>query len=289
MRRACLLAIAALLSLPGSARADDETLTIGMYAPATPFASSTAARAWLEELARAVGKETDRRVTFRVHFRYADLVRAKPHIAVIDARCVVAKKPGKVFAMAVVRNGVHQGWGLWGPKGSSVKKLKGAKVAHDTTDCRDRDVLAHNILASELPLSYFGALISTKTPELAADAVGKSASAAFLPDELARSRGLEQLFDGDHLPTPALVIMRPLDSKTERGLEKAVTGFRSKRLIRRFVSGGRSRYSALAARMKKRRKQPALAGPGHYRLPAADMVEVGGKPADRPGVAHQIQ
>ena len=67
-------------------------------------------------IAKALGKAIEQAtkntwVSVQGYFRYADLVRAKPHMAILDPRCVVRSK-ATVLAITSVNGSTIEHWGL---------------------------------------------------------------------------------------------------------------------------------------------------------------------------------
>jgi hypothetical protein len=282
-----VLAAAVTIIWPRSAAA--QTLDLAMYAPAAPFANSDRAQDYVDELAATISRATGRKVRARVYFRYDDLARAKPHLAIVDARCVVAKAPGPVIATAVIGGATSQSWGIFASDKRGIPALANAKIAHDASGCRDRDFLAHGLLASELDLSYFGPLIAKPNPKLAAAAVADTrvARAAFLPAIAAGQ--LQRVFASDRIPTPALVRMRKLPDKLSKEIASAVTKHKSKAKISGWRAEGQGAYTRLALRMKRRSKRSLLAPPASFRLPIAGIIRLPAVPTNRPSVAHHLK
>lgn len=290
MRR--LIVIGALLGLATEASAQKvqlapkPTYSLGIYVPAAPFASSDQIRAHAEALARAIESANGSiMVRVQVHFRYTDLIRAKPNLAVLDARCALRAK-GTVLATAVVGKSTTERWGLYAASNTSVPTLKGDKILHVPSGCGDDAFLAHGLLASELPLSFFGPRIGRRTGALGAKAVSAGiAKAAFLPASAAK--GLTRIYDAGPVSNPVLLALGPLPKQVRVAVVKGASGFRGTGLVAYRPGGAALR--GLAARLKPRKKRFVPATPKPFRMGTVDTIRVPWKKEPALPILHLVK
>jgi len=249
------------------------TYSLGIYVPTAPFASSDRVRAHANALGKAIEARAKVNISVRVFFRYADLLRARPHLAVLESRCAATQRGATILASAVVRGATSERWGLYSSRATAVPKLKGGKIVHVPTGCVDKRFMAHTLLHSELPLSFFGPRISRRTARLAATATAKdTAVAAFLPASVAG--GLKRIYDAGSVPGPALVALRPLPGALKQAIIAAASAFTSGTAITGYRGGGGSHYKQLAAALKRRTKRPIFAAPKNVRVNAAAWIQL---------------
>jgi hypothetical protein len=274
MKRAILLA-SILLAVPAAAQ--NEPLTVALYAPGAAFADSSARLAYVQGLARAIQQKTGVPVTGKAFVRLGDLLAAKPDLAVIDGQCLAAKNPGTLIATAVIGGDVSQGYGLYTRGGESLATLKGKKLAYVKTGCRDGDFLDNAMLDGEVKTdAFFGALVDK--PDVAAAVLTvrdyKAADAVFAP--ASQARGLSRVYDAGAVPNPGFVVLRPLANVD--AVREAVVGYGSGGGIDGWRAAAPGIYATLGGRLSPRVKRLVFAAPDVVRLDDPDILTL---PASR--------
>src|SRR5215831_14964891 len=135
MKTPIAIAFAFLAVAPGGAafaQQQAEGLTIAMYAPAAPFADSSARLAYMQGLAKAVQQRTGVATSGKIYVRLADLTAAKPDFAIIDGQCLAARSPGPILAAAVIGGDTSQPWGLFA-RGETLVSLSRKKLVYVKT------------------------------------------------------------------------------------------------------------------------------------------------------------
>jgi hypothetical protein len=287
-----LVVVAALVATTRVAAAQGKAgagkYTLGIFVPTAPFTSSDQVRGHAEALAKAIEGRAKIDVSVQVFFRYADLVRARPHLAVLEGRCAATTRGATVIASGLIGGRSTERWGLYSSKATSVPKLKGSKIIHVAAGCADEPFMAHTLLASELPLSFFGPRISRRTARLAATATANNvAAAAFLPASVAG--GLQRIYDAGYVPGPALVALRPLPRSLRSAIASAATTVKGGPGISGYRAGGAARYRGLANALKRRAKRPIFAPPEDYRLRAAARIAIPTKKPPRQSVVRLVR
>jgi hypothetical protein len=276
--RAALIGAAAFI-LGGQALAEPapEKLTVAMYAPAAPFADSSARLAYIQGLAKAVQQKTGLTTTGKIYVRLGDLLAAKPDFAIVDGQCLAAQRlgagPQPLLAQAVIGGDTAQAWGLYTRGGETLASLKGKKLAYVNTGCRDNDFLDNAMLEGEVKTAgFFGGLVDRPdvTAAIATVRDYKAADAVFAP--AAQARGLTKVYDAVTVPNAGLVALRVFPGRLVDSVKEAALGYGGGGGIEGWRGASPSAYSLLGARLGPRHKRPVFAPPEVVRLDDADVL-----------------
>jgi hypothetical protein len=258
-------AILILLALTASASAQ-QTLTVGIYAPSTAFADSTARLNYVQAVAKSIQAKTNVPTSGKAYVRLADLLGAKPDFAIIDGQCLAARSPGAILATAVSGGETAQVWGLYAASATTLPQLKGKKLAYVKTGCRDTDFLDNAMLDSEeKSAAHFTQLIDKPDAAGAVAAVRdyKNADAVFAPG--AQARGLVRVYDAHGtVPNPGFVqVNAQISAEVTAKVKEAILAHEGG-----GIDGWRApvSYATLAGRMVVRVKRPWMAAPEAVRL-----------------------
>ncbi len=270
-----LTLIVALLALSTAARAQqgEQQLTVAMYAPAAPFADSSARLAYMQGLAKAIQQKLNVPTSGKIYVRLADLMASKPDFAIIDGQCLAARSPGPILAAAVSGGDVNQPWALFARGNESLASLKGKKLVYVHTGCRDAEFLDNAMLDGELKTqSYFGAVI--EKPDLGGALATvrdyKAAEAVFAPT--AQARGLSKVYDAGQVPNAGFVALRAFPNATMEAVRDAVLGYGGGGGIDGWRAAAQTSYTGLGGRMAARIKRPVFATPDVVRLDDQDVM-----------------
>ena len=249
-----------------------EPIKLGIFTPTVEFANSSARLSYVQALAAAVERATGRDVDGLSFTSLRSLRAAGVDVAVVDAACVAANG-WTVLAAGRVGEGASRRWAMFAREAAGLADLRGKRLVTVKMGCDDRGFVAHGLLESELPLSYFGAW--SGKPDLkgavAEVATVRAADAVLAP--IGSGRGLRRLFVAAAIPGPALVqIERRLDPALIATITDAVTGFGGRGPIAGFTAGGADRYRDLRGRMKGRSRRGIFALAPPVRFEAVDVI-----------------
>ena len=272
-RFALALAAAYALTAPRAARADEQKLTIGVFAPTVEFGTAQARLAYAQALARAIEQASGVKTEAQSYASLAALDKDKVDFAIIDAQCVATHGGWHVLATASVGGNTSREWGLFSLTGDAMQTLRGKKLAFVQTGCDDAGFVDNAMLESEVDAGFFGGRVGEKdlTGAVADVASYKSAQAVFAPVEAAK--GLKKVFDTTSVPNPAFVA---LDAKLSRAVvdkvAAAVLAYGGGGAIAAWSKPAGDAYRALAARLPRSAKLPVLATPEPVHVDANNVL-----------------
>ena len=269
-----VITIAALSLFVGSRTGESQAgqLNLAIYAPSVNFGTSAARLEYLQRLGSALERATGKKVRPQAFSNLAQLQRAKPDFAIIDAQCVASKRY-KVLANAVVGGSTTRRWALYSNSGTSMQALRGKKLAYVKTGCRDTAFLENAMLESEVSLkSFFGGTVGKGdlNGAVAEVATLRGAQAVFAPS--GSQKGLSKVFDSGSVPNPAFVQIGNVPGAVSSAAQKAVVGYGGGGAISGWRKANPKAYSGLRGRMGKRVKKGIFASPTPVRVDASDVM-----------------
>jgi len=250
-----------------------QKLTIGVYAPTVPFASSQARLQYAQSLARAISQNTGAKVAAQSFTSMSQLRSKKPDFAIIDGQCFAAEPKGNLLANAKVGGSTSRSWALFSSQGPRIQSLEHKKLAYVKTGCNDGGFLNNAMFESEVSSRFFSSKVGKPdVPAAVAEVVSrKGAEAVFAPVGL--QKGLTKVFDAGSVPNPAFVQMNSRLSKSlTRKVAKAVRSFGGGGAIEGWSSPEMGSYRSLRGRMGRHVKRGLLADPPPVRVDVKDVL-----------------
>lgn len=250
-------------------------LVIGIYTPTVNFKNSAERLNYVKGLARSVSAATGAEVEGRSYTSLADLKKANPDFAILDAQCY-ATNMGRweLLARARVDGGNMRTWALYSSAGPNLGALEGKKLAYVKMGCSDNAFIYNAMLESEVgQKGYFSGLVGK--PDLsgavAEVASYKGAQGVFAP--VGEHKGLTKVLDTGSIPTPAFVAMNSKLSKdVVDKTAKAVRGYGGEGAISGWTAPDDGPYKNLKRDMGKRVLRPVFAEPSPVRVEARDVI-----------------
>jgi hypothetical protein len=291
----CLLGLLALGATGRMARA--ETITVGMFAPSAPFASTKVRLEFVsrlaEVLAQAVGAE---RGIGRVYARPADFVAAVKSgelaFAVVDAPALAAGMAAgsRVLAIAERRGETSVAWQLVSRGAAGrVLDLKGATVAVPALGGREADFVYHAALGGELGPGFFASVSAAPDAISAVTSVSIGrAGAALVPGDLPLPDDVVRVVTMPSVPLPALVAMPRVDAATAERATAAAAAFRGGDVLAGFRPGGVPAIGLLAGRFARQVRRGPMAIPT-LRLRLASLLRPLPLAIERPPLLDRIE
>jgi hypothetical protein len=270
-----LASLALALALPAVrvAHADDQKLTLGMFAPTVEFGTAQARLAYAQALAKSIEQATGIKTEAQSYASLAALEKDKVDFAIVDGVCVSTHTVWRVLATANVGGATSREWALFSSTGEPMQSLKGKKLAFVQTGCSDAGFVDNAMLESEVDAGFFGGRIGEKdlTGAIADVASYKTAQAVFAPTDAAK--GLKKVFDASAVPNPALALVNAkLSSPVVEKAAAAVLAYGGGGAIASWSKPTLEAYRVLAARLPRVTKTPLLANPEPVRVDANNVL-----------------
>jgi hypothetical protein len=272
-----VVAIAALTIVVFSQRSESQAqpskLTVGIYAPTVPFASSGARLTYVQSLAKQIESKTGITTEAKSYKSFGSLKSAKPDFAIVEGQCYASNRGWPFMASAKVGGGTSRSWALYSSQGGSMTSLKGKKISYVKMGCKDTAFIENAMLESEVGMSYFGGKVGKSDigGAVADVASYKNADGVFAPSGL--GKGLTKVFSTTSVPNPAFVQMNKSLSKTiVKQVKSAVTSYGGGGKITGWSGSGGGDYKKLAGKMGKRTKKGIAAAPSPVRVEAKDVL-----------------
>ncbi len=274
------IAVLAILALVGVSRRGDSQpagtpakLTIGIYTPTVPFATSQARLTYVQSLAKAIEANVNTKVEGRSYTSMSQLSKSNLDFAIIDGQCYAANMTGKLLANAEVDGGTSRRWALYSSLGPTMQALRGKKLAYIRMGCKDTAFIENAMLESEVGKSFFSGQVGK--PDLGgtvAEVVSrKGAEAVFAP--VGSQKGLTKVFDTGSVPNPAFVqLNRKLSGALVGKVKSSVVRYGGGGAISGWKEGDVGEYRSLKARMGTRVKEGVFSQPDPVRVDAKDIL-----------------
>lgn len=268
------LAVTSLTREGETQPAGGETLTIGIYAPSVPFASSQARLQYVQSLAKAIESSTGSKVQASSFTSLGQLTSKKVDFAIIDGQCYAAADKGKLLANANVGGGTSRSWALYSSQGPNLSSLSGKRLAYVKTGCDDGAFIENAMLESEVLGSFFSGKVGKPDVSAAVAEVAsrKGAEAVFAPS--GQQKGLTKVFDTGSVPNPAFVQLNTrLSNATVSKVQSVVRSFGGGGAISGWEAANDGAYRSLKGRMGKRVKRGIMSDPSPVRVDGKDVLK----------------
>jgi len=269
-----LVVVVALVWTP-AAHADN--VTVGLFAPSAPFAS-TAARVELanrlgDHLGKALGGTGSGRNYARAGDFSAAVKKGDVTVAVVDATYLAGAGGNYTVISAAVRGGnISHGWQLVARGAGKIGDLKGKKLLVPGVGGRESDFVLNVLLGGDIGRGYFSKIEAAPdtASALAALGLGK-ADAAVVPTGVDLPGGTTVVLTLPTLPGPVLVAYNATPAQRQ-ALAAAAATFKGDTTVAGFRAGDGDAVRAIARRFSAPVKRGPHAVPA-VRLVVGDLVE----------------
>jgi hypothetical protein len=269
------IAFLAVLLAPVAAAAD--TLTVGVFAPATPFESAAARVEIANELADVLGKAAGADGVGKVYARAGDFAAAvkkgEVQVALVDATYLANAGGGTVIAVSVRGGATSHAWQVVARGGAkSVLALEGKKLVVPALGGRESDFVLNAMFGGELAKGFFASIASSPdtASTLAALSAGK-AEVAVVPGDAALPSGVAKVASLPAVPGPVLVAYGTTSSERRSALASAAAGFSAGSVIGSFEAGDGDAVKSLGKRFSAQTRKGPMAVPS-VRIVVGDLV-----------------
>ena len=268
-------ALAIVIALAATAHA--EPVTLGLFAPTSPFPSTAARVELASKLGDGLGKATGSAGTGKVYARAADFASAVRkgdiNVALVDAAYLANAGGSYTVIAAAVRGGdTVQGWQIVA-RGGKIADLKGKRVLVPGIGGREPEFVINVLFGGEIARDYFGKIDTAPdtTSALAALGLGK-ADAAIVPTGVELPSGMTTVLTLPALSGPVLVAYGAVSPDRRAALAAAATSFHGDATVGGFRASDADAVKAINRRFTVAVKRGPLAVPS-VRLLVGDLVE----------------
>ena len=268
--------VGAALAAVTPAHADN--VTVGLYAPAEPFPSTSARVELAKRLGDHLGAALGATGVGRVYARAGDFAAAVKKgditIAVVDATYLAGAGGGyTVIATATRAGDTTHGWQLVARGADKVSQLKGKRVLVPSVGGRESELVLNVMLGGEVGKEFFGKIEAAPdtASTLAALGLGK-ADAAVIPASVELPAGVTTVLALPQLSGPVLVTYGNVTPAQRATLATAAAAFKGDATISGFRAGDGDGVKAVARRFSVPSKRGPHAVPA-VRLVVGDLVE----------------
>lgn len=263
-----LLVLAIALGVARSAAA--APVTVGVFAPSAPFASTTARVELANKLGSAVGTALGKQAAGRAYGRAAEFAAAvkkgEVTVALVDASYLASAGAGyTVLAVALVGDDQPaRAWRLVGKASAKPSDLRGKRVLVPSVGGRELEFVINVLLGGDVGKDYFGKIEAAPdtASALAALGLGK-ADAAIVPAAGELPSGTAELLVLPAVPNPVLVVYGASSADDRKALLDAALGFKGDATIVGFRAADADAVRGLSRRFATASKQ------GPFAVPAA--------------------
>ena len=270
------LGLLAVILLSSSAAA--ENVTVGLFAPTSPFPSTTARVDLATKLAEAVGKALGGSASGKVFARAGDFATAvrkgDVQLALVDAAYLATAGGGYTVIAAATRGGASEHrWQLIARGVEKLADLKGKRVLVPAIGARESDFVLNVLLGGEVAKDYFGKIEAAPdtASALAALGLGK-AEAAVVPAGVELPGSVVTVLALPAVQGPMLVAYGSVSAAQRSAIASAVASFQGDATVGGFKPAAGDAVQAVARRFSVPVKRGPLAIPA-MRLLVGDLVE----------------
>jgi hypothetical protein len=281
VRAALIVLVAALLVAPRAARADSDTITIGLFAPTAPFDGTgdrvSFVNALAEHLESDAGGKKVRGKVYSSATAFASAVKSKDiQYAVIDAPYAAALGlPYKVLGAAVRDGSSTVSWQLVAGSGvSKLSDLKGKKVVVPSIGTKENAFVTNVLLDGEVEAGYFAKILEAADAKSALTmvSVGK-ADAALVPSGVDIPSGMSKVMSLGTVGWPMFVALPGGDEARTKAFASRARSFSSSGAFSGFTGGDAGKYKSLAGSFGRGSKKGPMVVPPPARLSVREILE----------------
>ena len=267
-----LVVIAALVAaLAGAAAA--APVTVGVYAPSTPFDGTAARLDFANKLAaHLAGADGVGRVYGKASDFAAALAKGDVQLAVVDAEFLATTgAPHTALAVAVRDGDTAAPWQLVARGAAGILELRGKTVLVPITDGRHAAFVDNALRGGELAAGFWKIEPSPDAlSAVAAVGLGK-ADAAVVPSGVALPAGVTRVATLPSVSWPVLIAAKDAPPAVVAAARERAASFGGGGAITGFRTSGVDGYKGLARRMKKALRQAPLIVP-NLRITVGELV-----------------
>lgn len=280
---------AVVLALAGAAAA--EPVTVGVYAPSTPFDGTAARLEFANKLAaHLAGADGVGRVYGKASDFAAALAKGDVQLAVVDAEYLATTgAPHTALAVAVRDGDTAAPWQLvarGAPAG--ILALRGKTVLAPITDGRHAAFVDNALLGGELAAGFWKVEASPDAlSAVAAVGLGK-ADAAVVPVGVALPSGVTRVATLPSVSWPVLIAAKDAPTAVVTAARERAGSFGGSGAISGFRASGIDGYRALGRRMKRIVRQAPMLVP-NLRLAVGELLEGRAFTVTRPALSSYFQ
>ncbi|MBK9035676.1 MAG: hypothetical protein IPL61_31240 [Myxococcales bacterium] len=268
-----VIALAALALTPRDAQA--QAVTVGVYAPSTPFDGTAARLDFANKLAAHLGGAGS---VGRVYGKGSDfaaaLAKGEIQLAVVDAEFLATTSAAHTALAVAVRDGdTAAAWQLVArAPATSILDLRGKTVLAPVTDGRHVAFVDNALLGGELAAGFWKVEASPDAlSAVAAVGLGK-ADAAVVPTGVALPGGVARIATLPTVSWPVLIAAKDAPAAVVAAARERAATFGGAGAISGFRTSGVDGYRGLARRMKRVVRQVPLLVP-NLRIAVGDLIE----------------
>jgi len=270
------LVLAILCAFVASARA--ETLTVGLFAPTAPFASTSARVELATKLGEHFGKALGATGNGKVYARSGDFASAvkkgEVTVALVDATYLAAAGGNYTVLAGAVRGGeLDHGWILVARGATKIADLKGKRVLVPSVGGRETEFVLDVLFGGEVGKDFFSRIEAAPdtASALAALGLGK-AEAAIVPSGVEIPAGATKLLELPALSGPVLVAYGSVSASKRTALIQAAASFKGDATVAALKPADPDAVKLIVRRFAAPVKRGPLAVPA-IRLLVGDLVE----------------
>ena len=270
------LGLLAVILVSSAARA--ENVTVGLFAPTSPFPSTSARVELATKLAEAIGKALGGTASGKVFARASDFASAVKkgdvQVALVDAPYLAGAGGGYTVIAAAVRGGATEHrWQLVARGGEKLADLKGKRVLVPSIGGRESELVLNVLLGGEVAKDYFGKIepAPDTASTLAALGLGK-ADAAVVPAGVELPANVVTVLALPAVQGPVLVAYGSVTPAQRSAIAGAVASFQGDATVAGFKPAGADAIQQVARRFSVPVKRGPLAVPA-VRLLVGDLVD----------------
>ena len=277
-RKPFFLVILVILAVQFSSSAYAENVTVGLFAPTSPFPSTSARVELATKLAETIGKALGGTASAKVFARAGDFATAVKkgdvQVALVDAAYLANAGGAYTVIAAATRGGASEHrWQLIARGAEKLADLKGKRVLVPSVGGRETEFVLNVLLGGEVAKDYFGKIEAAPdtASALAALGLGK-ADAAVVPAGVELPASVVTVLALPAVQGPLLVAYGSVTAAQRNAIATAVAGFAGDATVAGFKPAGADAVQGVARRFSVPVKRGPLAVPA-VRVLVGDLVE----------------
>ena len=268
-------AIVILVAIATAAHA--EPVTLGLFAPTAPFASTSARVELASRLGDALGKGASTTGTGKVYARAGDFAAAVKRgdlaVALVDAGYLARTSGYTVIAASLAHGDADQTWQLIARGGLKLADLRGKRVLVPSNGGHETDFVLNVLLGGEVPRDFFAKIEAAPDTAAAIAALGLGkADAAVVPAGSELPAGTTPVITLPAIAGPTLVAYGTLSAAQRAQVAAALASWRGDATVAALAASNGDAVRAITRRFSIPPKRGPFAVPG-ARLVVGDLVE----------------
>lgn len=289
MRALLVAGLIAAMTVIAAPRAQAQ-VTVGVFAPSTPFDGTAARLDFANKLAAHLGGSG---AVGRVYGKASDftaaLSKGEIQLAVVDAEFLATTGVAHTALAVAVRDGsTDAAWQLVARSAGTILELRGKTVLTPVTDGRHAAFVDNALLGGELAAGFWKVEASPDAlSAVAAVGLGK-ADAAVVPVGVALPSGVTRVATLPSVSWPVLIAAKDAPTAVVTAARERAGSFGGSGAISGFRASGIDGYRALGRRMKRIVRQAPMLVP-NLRLAVGELLEGRAFTVTRPALSSYFQ